>query len=449
MKQTTIRLLLALVASQGWCLHQLDINNAFLHGDLNEEVYMKPPPGLKLPHPDMVCRLRKSIYGLKQASRQWHSKLTSALLANGFTQSQADHSMFIKQTDRGFITLLVYVDDVLLASDNMEMINSTKEYLHDSFKIKDLGPTKYFLGLELARSSSGIILSQRKYTLDLLKEAGFLHSKPLSTPMAPNTRLTIDGEPFTDIHAYRCLIRKLLYLTTTRPDISFVVQQLSQFLDKPTTEHMKATHRILRYLKNSLSQGIFFRSNSSPQLRAFSDSDWATCPDSRKSITRYCVFLGSSLISWKSKKQPTVSKSSSEAEYRALATTTCELQWLLYLLQDLRIEHPQPAYLYCDNASAIHIAENPIFHERTKHIEIDCHIVREKIQSGIIHLLPVPFYSQLADVFTKALPKPLFQTFLIKLGLHNLYSPACAGLLTQNNGVQMPMQDNEVQPETT
>jgi hypothetical protein len=187
------------------------------------------------------------------------------------------------------------------------------------------------------------------------------------------------SSPYHDIPAYRRLIGRLIYLTNTRPDITFATQQLSQFLSSPTEKHFQAATRVLRYLKKSPGQGLFFPKDSSLMLSGFSDADWAGCLDSRRSISGQCFYLGKSLISWRTKKQLTVSRSSSEAEYRALGAATCELQWILYLLKDLHVSLLKPPVLYCDNQSAIHIAANPVFHERTKHLEIDCHLVREKV----------------------------------------------------------------------
>ncbi|MCI08154.1 copia protein, partial [Trifolium medium] len=267
-------------------------------------------------------------------------------------------------------------------------------------------------------------LNQRKYTLELLEDTGFLGSKPATVPLDPHTKLSAtDGVPFDDPSGYRRLIGRLLYLTHTRPDISFAVQHLSQYVSTPLVPHYQAATRILRYLKSCPAKGVLFSSHSPLQLHGFADSDWACCPNTRRSVTGYCVLLGSSLISWKSKKQNTVSRSSTEAEYRALASLTCELQWLQYLFQDLNITFPQSASVYCDNKSAIYLAHNPTFHERSKHIELDCHIIREKLQSKLIHLLSVPSKSQLADVFTKPLHSPAFSSMLSKLGLCSIHHP--------------------------
>jgi len=214
----------------------------------------------------------------------------------------------------------------------------------------------------------------------------------------------------------------LIYLTNTRPDIAFNVHNLSQFVSAPTHNHQQAALRILRYLKGNPRSGIFLYNNSSVHLKAYSDSDWATCPDSRKSITGFSVFLGESLISWKSKKQQTISKSSSEAEYRALAATTWELQWLAFLLQDLHVPFITPATLYCDNQSSIQIASNQVFHERTKHIEIDCHIVRKKLNGGLLKLLLISSAMQTADILTKPLHPSAFKALVFKLGMKNIYS---------------------------
>ncbi|KAK8591446.1 hypothetical protein V6N13_031488 [Hibiscus sabdariffa] len=388
-----------------------------------EEVYMELPPGFSSTASNLICKLNKSLYGLKQASRQWNERLTTALIQQDFQRTGFDSSLFTKGIRADFIVLAIYVDDIVLASPNMDAISLVKNYLHDLFKIKDLGNLKFFLGLEVARSSKGINLSQRKYTLDLLSEYDFLESKPASTPIVPLIKLSKTvGTPLEDITSFRRLIGKLVYLTNTRPDISFVVQHLSQFLSAPTDLHLVAAHRVLRYLKKSPGQGLFFPSDNVLKINAFSDSDWASCPDSRRSITGFCVFLGSSLISWKSKKQQTVSRSSSEAEYRALAAVTCEIQWIHYLLSDLHIDFSS-ANLYCDNLSAIKLAENPMHHERTKHIEIDCHLVREKIRSGSINLLPVRSQNQLADSFTKALHVSVFSSSISKLGIQDLYTP--------------------------
>ncbi|XP_019156522.1 PREDICTED: uncharacterized protein LOC109153165 [Ipomoea nil] len=324
---TTIRTLLAVTTSKDWNIHQMDVNNAFLHDDLNEDVYMVLPPGFQSEKPNQVCKLLRSLYGLKQASRQWNEKLSSALLQIGFQQSKTEPSLLTKGVDDNFIALLIYVDDIIAASPSIQAINAVKEFLDAAFKIKDLGSISYFLGIEARKVNGGLNLCQRKFALDILDEAGFIDCKPARSPMAQGLKLTHDDvTPLPDPSSYRRLVGRMLYLTATRPDIAYYVQQLSQFVDCPTDKHMLAAHRILRYIKQAPGQGLLFPKHSELHLNVFSDSDWAACSESRKSITSYCVFLGNALISWKSKKQSTVSRSSSEAEYRALAATTCEIQ---------------------------------------------------------------------------------------------------------------------------
>ncbi|XP_057975989.1 uncharacterized mitochondrial protein AtMg00810-like [Malania oleifera] len=386
----SIRCVLAVAAINNWFIHQIDVNNAFLHGDLSEEVYMKLPLGYgpkdKI---DLVCRLHKSLYGLKQLPDN------------------------------------VYVDDIIIASSSIASITTIKHFLHSTFQIKDLGCLRYFLGLEVARSSNGIFLCQRKYTLDVLQDTGFLGSKPIAFPMTQYLKLSrFEGDLLSDPLQYRRLIGRLLYLTITRPDIAFSVQTLAQFMDTPRLPHLHATHRVLRYLKSSPGRGIFFPAHSSLKLTSFTDLDWASCPNSRQLVTGFCIFLGNSLISWRSKKQTTISRSFAEAEYRAMATTACELTWLVTLLKDLGVSISLPISLLCDNQAAMHIASNLVFHERTKHIDIDCHLVHDKVQAEFLHLLQIPTHHQLSDIFTKALGSNAFHHLLCKMGMLNIHSPS-------------------------
>ncbi|CAL0310703.1 unnamed protein product [Lupinus luteus] len=311
----------------------------------------------------------------------------------------------------------------------MNEIQSIKSLLDEKFSIKDLGTLEYFLGLELARSKNGISLCQRKYALDLLQDSGMLASKPYSSPMDNSVKLHSESGPaYSDITSYRRLIGRLVYLTHTRPNISFSVGHLSQFLASPRMDHYKAALRILRYIKSAPGKGLFFPSKNKAELKGFSDADWASCVDTRRSVTGFCFFLGESLISWKSKRQRTVSRSSAEAEYRALALAGWEAQWLVYLFNDLYLNHVGPIILYCDNQSALHMATNPVFHERIKHIEIDCHTIREKVLDGVVHLLTISSNEQVADLFTKSQVPDIFKNNLSKLGLCDIHTPSCGGV---------------------
>ncbi|KAK4384958.1 Retrovirus-related Pol polyprotein from transposon RE1 [Sesamum angolense] len=307
-KSVTVRVFMAVAVAKGWPLWQLDVNNAFLHGHLDEEVYMVPPEGYTCAVPGRFCRLKRSLYGLKQASRQWNIELTTKLQDFGYVQCPHDHCLFLKITSTCFVGLLVYVDDIILTGNSEDEIASVKSYLHSLFTIKDLGFAKYFLGLELARSTHGLLVTQQKYLTDILSDTNLLGAKPTSTPFPPGLKLTAgDGSLLSDPAPYRRLVGRLLYLGFTRPDISFVVQQLSQFLQHPRSSHWDAALHVLRYLKGTSSLGLFFSSCNSLQPSVFTDASWASCPDSRRSITGFCIFLGSTLVSWKTKKQATVS----------------------------------------------------------------------------------------------------------------------------------------------
>uniref|UniRef100_A0A2N9FPR9 Integrase catalytic domain-containing protein n=1 Tax=Fagus sylvatica TaxID=28930 RepID=A0A2N9FPR9_FAGSY len=369
-KLNSIRIIISLATNLDWPFHQLD--------------------------GECVCHLKKSIYGLKQSPRAWFDKFSKAVVSHGMTRSQADHSVFFKKTRTGIVILVVYVDDIVITGSDKEGIQILINHLSSSFLTKDLGKLRYFLGIEVARSKAGISLSQRKYTLNILQDTGYLGSKPIATPMEPNLKLMPDeGDFVDDPNTYRRLVGKLIYLTITRPDISYAVSIVSQFMTNPRVPHMNAVIRILKYLKNALGRGLFYRSSGHLRIEGYTDADWAGSPSDRKSTTGYCTFIGGNLVTWRSKKQSVVARSSAEAEYRAMAHTT-----------------------------SIHIASNPVFHERTKHIEVDCHFVRSKVESKDIITPFVPSGSQLADIFTKALPKNAIDSICSKLGVIDIYSPA-------------------------
>ncbi|CAL1399245.1 unnamed protein product [Linum trigynum] len=424
-KLVTVRILIALAVQRGWEMHQLDVNNAFLHGDLQEEVYMKVPLGFQQEGDTRVCRLRKSLYGLRQASRNWYQKFTLALTELGFTASRADHSLFIYRQGDTFVAALIYVDDVVLTGNDSVFISRVKTFLDSRFSIKDLGPLKYFLGIEVARSPEGVVLSQRKYTLDILKDAGVTGARPSRFPMEQNHTLTRPTDQIIpDVRSYRRLVGRLLYLTVTRPDIAYAVNVLSQHVHAPSPDHVAAATRILRYLKTAPGQGLFFPSSGSLTLTAYCDSDWAGCQSTRRSTTGYYIQLGSAPVSWRTKKQRVVARSSVEAEYRAMASTVSEIIWLRHLLTELGAPQMAATPLYCDNQAALHISANPVFHERTKHVEMDCYFVRERVISGDVEPRKIATSSQLTDILTKALGAEQFHFLLSKLGIRDLHATA-------------------------
>uniref|UniRef100_A0A2N9FEK0 Reverse transcriptase Ty1/copia-type domain-containing protein n=1 Tax=Fagus sylvatica TaxID=28930 RepID=A0A2N9FEK0_FAGSY len=359
-KPPTVRLVISLVVSLNWPLRQLDVRNAFLHGSLQEEVYMQQPPGYVQPdHPNLVCKLHKSLYGLKQAPRAWFESFTGQLLHLGFTASSVDNSLFIFHDKHIIAYLLFYMDNIVITSNTPSYLDHLIKSLSSVFELKDLSPLSYFLGLQVHRTSQALYLSQTKYAVDLLHKHHMFDTKPTKTPCSPSTRLTLtEGTPLQEPHSYRSLVGALHYLTFTHPNLSFVVHQVCQFMHSSTTTHLAAAKRILRfadvantflgllqrYLRDTLNHG-------------------------------FLVYLGFNPITWSAKKQPTVSRSSIESEYRALAIATVELCWLRTLLKDLRIYLADTPILLCDNVSALAIASNPVFHAHTKHIEVDFHFV--------------------------------------------------------------------------
>lgn len=424
-KMNTVRILLSLAAIFNWNLQQFDVKNAFLHGDLDEEIYMEVPPGFESKK-GMVCRLKKALYGLKQSPRAWFGRFTKVMIKLGYRQSQGDHTLFIRHSKTGKVTaLLVYVDDIIVTCDDSEEIHNLKNCLLKEFDIKDLGKLKYFLGIEVAHSKQGIFISQQKYVLDLLKETGKLGCKPVATPIEYNHGLCNSPEDsVVDKGSYQRLVGKLIYLSHTRPDIAFVVSVVSQFMHDPREMHLQAANRILQYLKGSPGKGILFRRGGDMVLEAYTDADYAGSLVDRRSTSGYCTFLGGNLVTWRSKKQNVVARSSAESEFRSMAMGVCELLWLKIILDDLKIRWEGPMRLYCDNKSAISIAHNPVQHDRTKHIEVDRHFIKEKLDSGLICTPFVSTKDQLADVLTKGLPNNVFQDLISKLGMEDIHSPA-------------------------
>jgi histone deacetylase 1/2 len=420
-KPATVRLVLSLAVSRDWHLRQVDISNAFLHGVLDETAYMQQPPGFQDPHhPDYVCKLQKALYGLKQSPRAWYSRLSERLHQLGFVPSAADTSLFVFCQGGVTIYMLVYVDDIVIASSTTAAAEHLLHQLTLSFPVKDLGPLHYFLGIEVTRNSGGISLSQQKYSLDLLRRTRMENCKSVTTPMCAQEKLSREhGHSLGDEDAfqYRSTVGALQYLTLTRPDISFAVNKVCQFLSQPTDVHWEVVKRILRYVKGTVDTGLSIRKSASTLISVFTDADWAGCPDDRRSTGGFVVFFGPNLISWSARKQPTVSRSSTEAEYKALANGTAEAIWLQPLLKELNVRQPRPPVLWCDNLGASYLTANPVFHARTKHIEIDFHFVRKKVALGALEVRFVSSADQVADAFTTPATKQMLQKLRTNLNL--------------------------------
>jgi len=419
-KLNTIRIMIALATQYNWKIHQLDVKSAFLNGDLKEEVYLVQPEGfIKKGQENLVCKLKKALYGLKQAPRSWYIKIDSFFAQKGFVKSKNDPNLYVKKDENGNVALVsLYVDDLIITGSASHLIEDIKIQLAQMFDMKDLGEIHYCLGLEIWREGGKTMITQSKYTREILERFNMSDSKAVSTPLQQNIQLSsVDETKEANGTLYRQLVGSLNYLTTTRPDIAYSVSILSQFMAKPLESHWIAAKKVLRYLKGTVNFGIMYTDDCDVELTGYSDSDWAGNPDDRKSTSGYAFNIGTGIVSWSSKKQPTVSLSSTEAEYKALCNATCEAVWLRRILEDTGNKQMKATVLKCDNQSSIKLAHNPIYHARTKHIEIQHHFVREKIQSKEIDLIYCNTTDNVADIFTKPLGKMNFEECRKQLGV--------------------------------
>jgi hypothetical protein len=412
-KPATIRTVLTLAASFNWPVHQLDVSNAFLHGELKETVYCQQPTGfVDSEHPDHVCLLDKSLYGLRQAPRAWYQRFAAHLRSLGFITTRSDTSLFVLRRANDTAWLLLYVDDIVLAASSTTLLHQVIQELRNAFAMKDLGPLSYFLGIQVRRTSQGFFLHQQQYAEDILDRAGMLNCKPACTPVDTKAKVSAAaGVPMPDKTFYRSIAGALQYLTLTRPELAYAVQQACLHMHDPHDVHWNIIKRILRYVRGTPSHGILLRASPSTTLTAYTDADWAGCPDTRRSTSGFCVFLGDALVSWSSKRQAVVSRSSAEAEYRGVANAAAECCWLRNLLGELQVVVNKASIIFCDNVSAVYLSDNPVHHKRTKHVELDIHFVRERTALGQLRVLHVPTRHQFADIMTKGLPVPLFEEF--------------------------------------
>ena len=327
--------------------------------------------------------------------------------------------MFVYHQHGKTVVLLLYVDDIILTGSDSEQFKHLIAALSSQFSMKDLGHLHYFLGIQVEKTETGMFLNQKKYSEDILHIAGMYDCNLMPTPLP--LQLFSDNqmaqEMFPQPSYFQSLAGKLQYLTLTRPNIQFAVNFVCLRMHQPTQSDFNLLKRILRHLKGTMAFGIHINKNSTLVVSAFSDSDSAGCKETRRSTTSFCTYLGPNLASWSAKRQSTVSRSSTEAEYRALAETSAELTWLASLLRDIGIPQDGPAVLYCDNLSAVHLTTNPAFHACSKHFETDWHYTRERVALGFIETRHIPAIQQIADIFTKSLPRASFERLRDKLGV--------------------------------
>jgi hypothetical protein len=367
----SICILLAYATCHGFKLYQMDVKSAFLNGPIKEEVYIEQPPGFEdSEYPDYVYKLLKALYGLKQAPRAWYECLRDFLITNGFKVGKADPTLFTKTIANDSFVCQIYVDDIIFGSTNKSTCEEFSRIMIQKFEMSMMGELKYFLGFQVKQLQEGTFISQIKCTQDILNKFGMRDAKPIKTPMGTNGHLNLDtGGKSVDQKVYRSMIGSLLYLCASQPDIMLSVCMCARFQADPKEVHLRAVKRIIRYLVYTLKFGLWYPKGSTFDLIGYSDADWAGCKIDRKSTSETCQLLGRSLVSWASKKQNSVALSTAEAEYIAAGHCCAQLIWMRQTLRDYGYKFSKVPLL-CDNESAIRIADNPVDHSRTKHIDI-------------------------------------------------------------------------------
>ena len=414
----SIRMMLAFAAHKGFKLYQMDVKSAFLNGVIKEEVYVEQPPGFEnLECPTHVYKLKKALYGLKQAPRAWYERLSTFLVSKGFHRGKIDPTLFLKNNGNDLFVAQVYVDDIICGSTNKDFLNEFINHMESEFEMSLVGELTFFLGLQIKQTKEGIYIHQSKYVKELFKKFGMENAKEISTPMATNTKLDKDIEgKEVDSKVYRSAIGSLLYLTASRPDILFAVGICARYQSCAKESHLSAVKRILRYLKGTQNVGLWYPRTETFDLVGYTDSDYAGCKLDRKSTSGSCQFLGSSLVSWSSRKQHCVALSTTEAEYIAMGECVSQLLWMTHTLEDYKLTYNNVQVL-CDNVSTINLTKNPVHHSRTKHIEVKHHFIRDHVTRGDIILNYVGSKSNLADIFTKPLPEVEFSFLRRELGM--------------------------------
>ncbi|KAK6123269.1 hypothetical protein DH2020_042997 [Rehmannia glutinosa] len=349
----------------------MDVKSTFLNGVLEEEVYIEQPKGYVVKNEeDKVLKLKKALYGLKQAPRAWNSRIDKYLQENGFTKCPHEHALYVKVRKNDVLIVCLYVDDLIFTGNNPNMFEEFKKAMTREFEMTDIGVMAYYLGVEVKQQEDGIFISQEGYAKEILKKFKMDNCKPINTPMECGIKLSkYDGEEKVDPTLYKSLVGSLRYLTCTRPDILYATGLISRYMENPTTTHMKAAKRILRYLKGTINYGLFYSTTNDYKLVGYSDSDWSGDVDDRKSTTGFVFFMGDTTFTWMSKR-PIVTLSTCEAEYIVMGKCCAQVLWMRQRMRDYEIEEKEIPIM-CDNTSAIAITQNPVLHSRTKHIDVD------------------------------------------------------------------------------
>ncbi|GJR02989.1 putative ribonuclease H-like domain-containing protein [Tanacetum coccineum] len=415
-----IRLFLAFASYMGFIVYQMDVKSAFLYGTIEEEVYVSQPPGFVDPdHPKKVYKVVKALYGLHQAPRAWYATLSTFLEKHGYRRGTIDKTLFIKKDKKDIILVQIYVDDIIFGSTKKSWSDEFEALMKGRFQMSAMGELTFFLGLQVKQSQEGIFISQDKYVAEILKKFDFVSVKSAVTPMETKAPLAQDeGGPDVDLHLYRSMIGCLMYLTASRPDIMYAVCACSRFQVTPKVSHLYAVKRIFKYIKGKPKLGLWYPRESPLDLVAYSDSDYAAANLDRKSTTGGCQFLGRRLISWQCKKQTIVATSTTEAEYVAAASCCGQVLWLQNQLLDYGFNFMN-TIIHIDNQSTICIIKNPVYHSKTKHIEIRHHFIRDCYEKKLIQVQKIHTDLNVADLLTKAFDGPRFNFLLVNIGMVN------------------------------
>jgi hypothetical protein len=419
----TVRTVLAFAANNGWKIHHLDVKSAFLHGDLEEEVYVQQPEGYEVKGKENeVFRLSKALYGLKQAPRAWNVKLDKSLRKLDFKRCLSEQAVYTRGTGVDAIILGVYVDDLIVTGGNPDEINLFKRQMMMEFEMTDLGLLSCYLGIEVEQKEDYITVKQTGYARKVLEQFGMSDCNSTKFPMEPGCKLNADkGGPSVDSTKYRKMIGCLRYLLHSRPDLSYSVGVASRFMENPTVMHAKAVKQILRYLKGTVDFGlVYVQGGSADKLIGYSDSDHGGDTVERRSTGGMAFYLNENLITWCSQKQKTVSLSSCESEFMAATAAAKQALWLRNLISEITKQKPKPVTLFVDNNSAIALMKNPVFHGRSKHIDLKYHFIRECVERGQIVVKKVGTEEQKADVLTKAMPAVKLSVMSHLIGVRNL-----------------------------
>lgn len=416
----TVRLILALAGSYGWQVHHLDVKSAFLNGDLEEEVYVTQPEGFQRKgEENRVFKLAKALYGLKQAPRAWNSCLDQYLRSLGFVRCDHEYSVYTKKEKDEDLIIGVYVDDLIVTGSREDLIQAFKKDMKVKFEMSDLGLLSYYLGIEVNQSKDGISLKQEAYARSLLRKTRMLECNPTKSPMEHKLKLTRDGDgKLINPTEYRSLVGGLRYLTHTRPDIAFAVGLVSRFMERPTEQHLQAVKGILRYVKGTMDHGLqYTKWEEGITITGYTDSDLANDINDRKSTGGMAYYVNGNLVAWASQKQRVVALSSCEAEFIAATMAACQGIWLRRLLSEITKQQVPTIALFVDNQSALELMKNPVFHGRSKHIDIRYHFIRECVENGEITVHHVCSKEQKADILTKALAKTKHEEMRILVGV--------------------------------